>query len=172
MVLPGLRESSGGVTSAYPARGKIDGKKSERSEMLRTYWYAMNFLLRFCATNMVIAETYKDVVNFCQSCAMTDDTYSRMLWDRSLLLRNLVFRQSAEVPLHRQTTSRNAATYPSIPFSWSPVELPHGRSTGPAPSPQCSGHKKTISDITCSQKQYGARTPLRNRNVVSRDFKR
>lgn len=56
----------------------------KRSEMLRTHRYVVSFLLQTYATDEAIAEAGIHVVNFRQTSAMTEETYSRMLLDKAL----------------------------------------------------------------------------------------
>lgn len=57
---------------------------SKRCEMLRTYRDVVKFLLRTYETDGVVAKAYNDVVNFCQSSAMTEENFYRMNWDKAL----------------------------------------------------------------------------------------
>lgn len=56
----------------------------KRSEKLCTYEDVVNYLIQTYETYEVITEAYNDVVSLRQSSAITEQTYSRALWDKVL----------------------------------------------------------------------------------------
>lgn len=58
------------------------GKVSKGFEALQTYEFVPGFLLQISAADEVISEACIDVVNYCQSSAVTRKTYSQILQNR------------------------------------------------------------------------------------------
>lgn len=83
----------------------------KRSELLRAHGDGVDLLLRAYATDEVIAEASNEVTDFRQSSTVTEESYSRILWEQSLRC-GVLLQQTFEVPLHRWKTSGDAGTNP------------------------------------------------------------
>ena len=84
MVLPIIPNRAGSRLTPARLNGNTMAVDVERRELLRTYPQVVNFLLRTYTTDEVISEAVGDVTSFRQSSNMTEEFYSKHLWDKAL----------------------------------------------------------------------------------------